>query len=154
MRKVDLPHYGLYGMHPSGVNGILDFLRSDKAIASREARKDSRLDYREDSGQARRDSRFDRGEVRREKRLIKAENKAQSVLDTGRTKAGNFISNAFNWLKPTQPSYPVKEQQYAQIQTAPKSNQAGGWILGGLIVSGIAGAIYFKNKDEEPTTKK
>ena len=71
MRKVDLPHYGLYGMHHhTGANGIFDFLRSDKAIESRESRKDSRLDYRETSGQARRDNRFDRGQIRREQRLI------------------------------------------------------------------------------------
>ena len=42
--------------HYTGANGIFDFLRSNKAIESRETRKDSRLDYREKSGQARRDN--------------------------------------------------------------------------------------------------
>jgi len=139
MNKVDLPNYGLYGLHKTGVNGIFDFLRSDKAIARREVRKDSRLDYREKSGQARRDNRFDRGEIRREKRLIKAENRAQSFLDTGRTKAGNFISNAFNLFKPKESynDYPIDNySQTSQINTTGKSNQMGNWLLmGGLMTS-------------------
>lgn len=158
MNKVDLKHYGLYGMHTTGVNGIFDFLRSDKAIASREVRKDSRLDYKVKSGQARRDNRFERGEIRRDKRLIKAENKAQSILDTGRTKAGNFITNAFNLLKPKEAynDYPMDNySQTAQINATGKSNQMGNWILmGGLIISGVAGAIYFNKKDDNLKSKK
>ena len=158
MNKVDLPHYGLYGMHPTGVNGIFDFLRSDKAIASREVRKDSKLDYREKSGQARRDNRFERGEIRREKRLIKTENRAQSFLDTGRTKAGNFISNAFNFFKPKETfnEYPLDHYpQTAQINSTGKSNQMGNWLLmGGLIISGVAGTIYFNKKEENQKSKK
>jgi len=139
MNKVDLKHYGLYGMHHyTGVNGILDFLRSNKSIAKREVRKDSRMDYRERSGQARRDNRFERGQIRREKRLIKAENKAQSILDTGRTKVGNMISNAFDLFKPKQTyqDYPVDNTHYAQIE-APKVNKAGGIFLG-VVVAGLA----------------
>ena len=158
MNKVDLKHYGLYGMHTGGVNGIFDFLSSDQAMASRETRKDSRLDYKEHSGQVGRDNRFERGEIRRDKRLIKAENKAQSILDTGRTKAGNFISNAFNLLKPkeTYSDYPLDNYPHtAQINTTGKSNQMGNWLLmGGLIISGVAGAIYFNKKDNQPKSKK
>lgn len=158
MKKVDLPHYGLYGMHSNGVNGLFDFLRSDKAIASRDARKDSRLDYKEQSGQARRDNRFERGEIRREKRLIKAENNAQSVLDTGRTKAGNFISNAFNLFKPKDDfnDYQFEgDQEMAQINPTGSSNQMGNWILmGGLIISGVAGMIYFNKNQEKSKPKK
>jgi len=158
MNKVDLKHYGLYGMHTTGANGLFDFLRSDKAIASRETRKDSRLDYKEQSGQERRDNRFERGEIRRDKRLIKAENKTQSVLDTGRTKAGNFISNAFDFFKPkeTYNDYPMDNHpQTAQINSTGKNNQMGNWLLmGGLIVSGVAGMIYFNKKDNQPKFKK
>ena len=155
MNKVDLPNYGLYGLHKTGVNGIFDFLRSDKAIARREVRKDSRLDYREKSGQARRDNRFTRGEIRRDKRLIKAENKAQSFLDTGRSKVGNIISNAFNLFKPkeTYSNYPVNEAQYAQIE-APKINKAGG-IAMGIIATGLllGGGVLLSKKETKQNKK-
>lgn len=158
MNKVDLNHYGLYGMHNTGANGLFDFLRSDKAIASRENRKDSRLDYKEQSGQARRDNRYERGEVRRDKRLIKAENKTQSILDTGRTKAGNFITNAFNLFKPkeTYQDYPLDNYpQTAQINTTSKSNQMGSWLLmGGLIASAVTGVWYFGKNDKQTKTRK
>ncbi len=153
MNKVDLKHYGLYGMHTTGANGLFDFLKSDKAIASHETRKDSRLDYREESGQDRRDNRFERGEVRRDKRLIKAENKAQSILDTGRTKAGNFISSAFSFFKPKE-QYNDYPPQYAQI-TAPENNKMGSTTLA-LITVGLilGGGIYYSKKDHKPKTKK
>jgi hypothetical protein len=156
MNKVDLKHYGLYGMGKTGINGVFDFLRSDEAIARRKIRKNSRLDYREQSGQARRDNRFERGKIRREKRLIKAENKAQSILDTGRTKAGNIISKAFDLFKPreTYQDYPTDNYaQTAQIKTTTKSNKMGGWLgVGALAASIAAGTYYFNTK--QPKSKK
>ena len=152
MRKVDLPHYGLYGVHQTGANGIFDFLRSDKAIASRETRKDSRLDYREDSGQARRDNRYERGQLRREKRVIKAENRVDNTYN-GTSKIGNIATGIINLFKPKETYSPIDNTQYAQIDTTAKTNKAGGWIMGGLAASLVLGTIFYKNKNEAPKKK-
>ncbi len=158
MKKVDLPHYGLFGIHKTGANGIFDFLRSDKKNESREAQADSRLDYQERSGQSRRDNRFERGEIRREGRLVKAENKVNNVLDGGRTKAGKIVDGFFDLFKPKDNynDYPISNYpQTAQISTTQKSNQMGNWILvGGLVLSGIAGSIYFNKKGDKPKSRK
>ncbi len=153
MEKADLPHYGLYGMHQTGANGLFDFLRSDKSIASRETRKDSRLDYREQSGQARRDNRFDRGQVRREKRLVKTENKLDSAYN-GTSTVGNIASGIINLFKPKEPQYAIDNTQYAQLDTTKKTNAAGGWIMGGVLASMVLGTVYFSNKKETPKNKK
>ena len=152
MRKVDLPHYGLYGMHHTGANGIFDFLRSDKAIASRDNRKDSRLDYRETSGQERRDNRFERGQLRREKRVIKAENRVDNAYN-GTSTVSNIASSLINLFKPKETYYPINEPQYAQLDTTTKTNTAGGWIMGGVLASMVLGTIYFTNKNENPKKK-
>jgi len=144
MRKVDLPHYGL--------NGLFDFLRSDKAIVSRENRKDSRLDYREDSGQARRDNRFDRGQLRREKRVVKAENRVDNAYN-GTSNIGNIATGIISLFKPKETYNPIDEPQYAQLDTTTKTNAAGGWIMGGLAASMILGTILYKNKNESPKKK-
>lgn len=148
MRKVDLPHYGLYGMHQTGANGIFDFLRSDKAITSRETRKDSRLDYREDSGQARRDNRYERGQLRREKRVIKAENRVDNAYN-GTSKIGNIATGIISLFKKKEPQYPVDNMQYAQLDTTKKTNSAGGWVMGGLAASLALGTILYKNKSSK-----
>ena len=145
MKKVDLPHYGLYGMHQTGANGIFDFLRSNKAIETRETRKDSRLDYREKSGQARRDNRFERGQVRREKRLVKTENRLDNAYN-GTSTVGNITSGIINLFKKTEPQYPIDQSQYAQLDTTQKTNSAGGWIMGGVLASMVLGTVYFSNK--------
>ncbi len=152
MKTVDLPHLGLYGLHSSGVNGIFDFLRSDKSIASREDRKDSRLDYRETSGQARRDNRFERGQVRREKRLVKSENKLDNAYN-GNSTIGNIAGGIISLFKKKEPQYPIDNSQYAQLDTTKKTNSAGGWIMGGLAASMILGTIMYKNKNESPKKK-
>ena len=152
MRKVDLPHYGLYGMHQTGANGIFDFLRSDKAISSRETRKDYRLDYKEQSGQARRDNRNERGQLRREKRVIKAENRVDNAYN-GTSKIGNIATGIISLFKPKETYYPTDEPQYAQLDTTTKTNAAGGWIMGGVLASMVLGTIYFTNKNEKPKKK-
>ena len=153
MRKVDLPHYGLYGIHQTGANGIFDFLRSDKAIASREVRKDSRLDYRAESGQARRDARYERGQLRREKRIIKSENRVTNTQN-GTSTIGNIAGSLISLFKKKEPSYPMDDpSQYAQIDTTTKTNAAGGWIMGGVLVSMVLGTLYFTNKKEDPKKK-
>ena len=152
MRKVDLPHYGLYGMHQTGANGIFDFLRSDKAISSRETRKDYRLDYKEQSGQARRDNRYERGQLRREKRVIKAENRVDNAYN-GTSTVSNIASSLKNLFKPKETYYPIDESQYAQLDTTKKRNSAGGWIMGGLAASLVLGTIFYKNKNEAPKKK-
>ena len=153
MRKVDLPHYGLYGVHQTGVNGIFDFLRSDKSIASRASRKDSRLDYRETSGQDRRDNRFERGQVRREKRLINSENRMFNAQN-GNSTFNNIASGLVHFFKKNEPSYAIDNTQYAQIDTTPKTNKAGGWIMG-LAVAGLVlgGGIMLSKKDKKPNKK-
>ena len=151
MRKVDLPHYGLYGMHQTGANGIFDFLRSDEAIASRETRKDSRLDYREQSGQARRDNRYERGQLRREKRVVKAENRVDNAYN-GTSKIGNIATGIISLFKPKE-NYPTHEPPYAQLDTTTKSNAAGGWMMGGILASMVLGTIYFTNRNEKPKKK-
>jgi len=151
MRKVDLPHYGLYGMHQTGANGIFDFLRSDEAIASRETRKDSRLDYREQSGQARRDNRYERGQLRREKRVVKAENRVDNAYN-GTSKIGNIATGIISLFKPKE-NYPINEPQYTQLDATTKTNAAGGWIMGGVLASMVLGTIYFTNKNEKPKKK-
>jgi hypothetical protein len=153
MRKVDLPHYGLYGMHHhTGANGIFDFLRSDKAIASRATRKDSRLEYKETSGQARRDNRFERGQIRREKRLIKSDNRLINAQN-GNSTLTNIASGLVSLFKKKEPNYPIEPSQYAQIDTTPKTNAAGGWIMGGALASMVLGTLYFTSKKDKPKKK-
>ena len=154
MRKVDLQHFGLYGMHHhTGVNGLFDFIRSDKAIANRETRKDSRLDYRETSGQARRDNRFDRGQTRREKRLIKSENRMFNSQN-GTSTVRNIANGLVNLFTKKEPSYPVDPTPYAQIDTTPKTNKAGGIVMA-LVATGLVfgGGVLLSKKDRKPKKK-
>lgn len=143
MKKVDLPHYGLMG--------IFDFLKSDEAIKRAEERKTSRLDYKADAGQDRRDTRLETGEIRRDTRVIKQEIRQNNIVN-GTGGSGLLSSIVGAIFTPAQT--PAQTPNYSNVTPyEPKTNNAGGIMLGVLVVSGIAGAFYFGNKDKDPNSK-
>lgn len=146
MSNTKLEHYGLYG--------LFDFLRSPEAIERSDARKAARNDYRRAAGDDRRETRLETGSIRRERRVIKQENRNTQIINNNETSFGGSIGGLISSLFPKNDTYSTMDSAIPSRPMfdengnidEPKTLNAGGWILGVLVVSAIGGAVYFKNK--------